>query len=183
MKENKTITKSLAIDMIKSSNVISMKIPKELNSKNHPHTKISFKPDFDCLVVPKKVKEFNEFENDFIDLLRTRCLYTALYLGDKVEVRFNDELIDITNIANLAELVNPKCTPIVGKVTDKENKKYTWDIAVSVNNDLPGEKDFIGGCISTVNGLDVENVQFNILTYIEIFNDIVMNIIPQLYVH
>ncbi len=116
--------------------------------KKVPQTKITFLPDYKLFNTTSiKIKETLD------KLLYTYLTYISVYLGDKYNVYYNEELITKNKLTDLSELVLDKEDIITCKLANKNNKKDDFlEVNIGVYESNDGQEH-----ISLINGLYISN--------------------------
>ncbi len=132
---------------IKNKPVIE-KFTKISKEKKIPHTKITFLPDYKLFnTTSKKIKETLD------KLLYTYITYISVYLGEKYNIYYNDELITKNKLTDLSELVLDKEDIITCKLANKNNKKEDFlEVNIGLYESNDGQEH-----LSLINGLYVSN--------------------------
>ncbi len=128
------------------------------SSRLLPHTTVSFIPDY---INQFKYTSYDEpLHITMCDLIRTRAFFASAYANytsktHAVAVRFNDELIPVRNMADVAAILFPSCdryrceiTPSTG---DLATYKYPWEVVAVVT----GASSYDPPAMGTVNGIIV----------------------------
>lgn len=120
-----------------------------------PHTTISFMPDYIGLFEYKKFD--NEVYDSLVDIVRTRAIFAAAYAKyavecndnakgrskrkrSPVEIYFNDEILDIKDIGDIASLLFPGKVQVKTVITPEAGNgvrapyKYPWEICAVILN-------------------------------------------------
>lgn len=143
---------------------------KQVNSipvdRREPHTTLAFAPDYTGLFGYDKFDE--SVYNKLVDVVRTRVIFASAYAHYTVnmsgtnqpfEIYFNDEIINVKSIADIARILFPNRTQITTNVVpvldpSKPSRlpyKYTWEVcAVLMNTSSTDVKQ-----LSNVNGVVV----------------------------
>lgn len=124
------------------------KFTKLSKEKKIPQTKITFLPDYKLFnTTPSKIKETLD------KLLYTYLTYISIYLGDKYNIYYNEELITKNKLTDLSELVLDKEDIITCKLANKNNKKEDFlEVNIGVYESNDGQEH-----LSLINGLYVSN--------------------------
>ena len=124
------------------------KFTKISKDKKVPQTKITFLPDYKLFNTTSiKIKETLD------KLLYTYLTYISVYLGDKYNVYYNEELITKNKLTDLSELVLDKEDIITCKLANKNNKKDDFlEVNIGVYESNDGQEH-----LSLINGLYVSN--------------------------
>ena len=124
------------------------KFTKISKDKKVPQTKITFLPDYKLFnTTPIKIKETLD------KLLYTYLTYISVYLGDKYNIYYNEELITKNKLTDLSELVLDKEDIITCKLANKNNKKEDFlEVNIGVYESNDGQEH-----LSLINGLYVSN--------------------------
>lgn len=132
---------------IKNKPVIE-KFTKITKEKKVPHTKITFLPDYKLFnTSPEKIKETLD------KLLFTYLTYISVYLGEKYNIYYNEELITKKKLTDLSESILDKEDIITCKLANKNNKKEDFlEINIGIYESNDGQEH-----ISLINGLYVSN--------------------------
>jgi DNA gyrase/topoisomerase IV subunit B len=132
---------------IKNKPVIE-KFTKISKEQKVPHTKITFLPDYKLFnTTPEKIKETLD------KLLFTYLTYISVYLGDKYNIYYNEELITKNKLTNLSESILDKDDIITCKLANKNNKKDDFlEINIGIYDSNDGQEH-----LSLINGLYVSN--------------------------
>lgn len=132
---------------IKNKPVIE-KFTKVSKEQKIPHTKITFLPDYKLFnTSPEKM-------NETLDkLLFTYLTYISVYLGEKYNIYYNEELITKNKLTDLSESILDKEDIITCKLANKNNKKDDFlEINIGIYDSNDGQEH-----LSLINGLYVSN--------------------------
>jgi len=110
---------------------------KKSKASDSPYTELTFTPDYDYF-------EYKDIETVKI-LLRTRMLYVSAYLGNGYKIYFNDELIKVSSLEQLARMAVGDA-PLV-KVKGNSHEVYIAKFDCETNTEH----------ISFINGLYLSN--------------------------
>ena len=132
---------------IKNKPVIE-KFTKISKEQKVPHTKITFLPDYKLFnTTPEKIKETLD------KLLFTYLTYISVYLGEKYNIYYNEELITKKKLTDLSESILDKDDIITCKLANKNNKKDDFlEINIGIYDSNDGQEH-----LSLINGLYVSN--------------------------
>jgi len=132
---------------IKNQPIIE-KFTKITKEKKVPQTKITFLPDYKLFnTTPEKIKETLD------KLLYTYLTYISVYLGDKYNIYYNEELITTNKLTSLSELVLDQDDIITCKLANKNNKKEDFlEVNIGIYESNDGQEH-----LSLINGLYVSN--------------------------
>jgi DNA topoisomerase-2 len=134
--------------------------PSITKSKLKPYTKISFKPDYQRLGL-------SGLSSDFIKLLQRRVIDIAAVTEKTVKVKYNSELIQVTNFQQYIDYY-------IGNKTDKprvyEESNERWEYAVSLSSS--GEftqVSFVNGIFTNKGGKHVEYIINQIVKKLQVY--------------
>jgi DNA topoisomerase-2 len=137
------------------------------------HTVLSFMPDYSRFGYKTfGVEEYNKL----VDVVRTRVIFAAAYAKScsDVKVYFNDELININGIRDIAGMMFPGCEtmsaiikPDLSKAKNK-NFKYDWDVCVVFTDST----NYDSNQLTNVNGMVVKEGKH----IKHLFNDLVSGV-------
>ena len=132
---------------IKNKPVIE-KFTKISKEKKVPHTKITFLPDYKLFnTTPEKIKETLD------KLLFTYLTYISVYLGEKYNIYYNEELITKKKLTDLSESILDKDDIITCKLANKNNKKDDFlEINIGIYDSNDGQEH-----LSLINGLYISH--------------------------
>jgi DNA topoisomerase-2 len=132
---------------IKNKPIIE-KFTKITKERKVPQTKITFLPDYKLFnTTPEKIKEILD------KLLYTYLTYISVYLGDKYNIYYNEELITTNKLTSLSELVLDQDDIITCKLANKNNKKEDFlEVNIGIYESNDGQEH-----LSLINGLYVSN--------------------------
>ena len=132
---------------IKNQPIIE-KFTKISKERKVPQTKITFLPDYKLFnTTSEKIKETLD------KLLYTYLTYISVYLGDKYNIYYNEELITTNKLTSLSELVLDQDDIITCKLANKNNKKEDFlEVNIGIYESNDGQEH-----LSLINGLYVSN--------------------------
>ena len=132
---------------IKNKPVIE-KFTKISKEQKVPHTKITFLPDYKLFnTTPEKIKETLD------KLLFTYLTYISVYLGEKYNIYYNEELITKKKLTDLSESILDKDDIITCKLANKNNKKDDFlEINIGIYDSNDGQEH-----LSLINGLYISH--------------------------
>ena len=102
-------------------------------NKRDPHTMICFRPDYESFGYKNGFTE--ELYGIVRALFRTRTAQLAAYFGQRVNVFFDGNLMNIRNLTDLARMFLWECKvkpPIVSETI--EHIKYPWELTVAIGS-------------------------------------------------
>jgi DNA topoisomerase-2 len=149
----------------KKTEVIDDPIVVDLNSPHKipasrcgQHTTVSFMPNYVGIF---GYDSFNEsLYNELVDIFRTRTVYAAAYAGKSVKVYFNDELINVHSISDIAKILYPDRQIINTTIAPKYDEtklthdpkaktqvyaKLPWDISIIIGGGI--NTSIVNGCV------------------------------------
>ena len=136
-------------------------VPTIENTKKTPYTSIKFLPDYyGEFGYGKDTMTIAEIHSTLIDVFRMRTYRLAAYIGwhstKKCKVYFNDVLVPVSNMCDLAKIMFPG-EPILSMEIKPDNDEfcnYPWEIhAVITESDAKSGSGKTHNQISNVNGV------------------------------
>ena len=129
-------------------------------SKLKPYTKVSFKPDYQRLGL-------SGMTDDFIKFLRRRVIDIAAVTEKTVKVKYNSDLIQVSNFQQYIDLY-------IGNKTDKprvyEEANERWEYAVCLTPvDEFTQVSFVNGIFTSKGGKHVEYIINQIVKKLQVY--------------
>ncbi len=140
--------------------------------KRLPHTLLSFLPSYKHFGYDAFTREIYQ---ELVDIVRTRAIYAAAYAKfatahgpnprAKIEVSFNGDPINITGMADIAQILFPKSTfvrtlitpDLAGATPKRAPYHYPWEVCVVIFGTEDEESCQTINQISNVNGIVVSS--------------------------
>lgn len=124
--------------------------PKLEASKESPHTKITFKPDYSRFGVPKGLP------TEMFEVMKKRVYDTCAFLSDKTEVYFNDKKIPYSGFKSYVQLYISDDTPVFFDTLCDGS----WEVAIASNTVTNSfeQVSFVNGLNTIMGGKHVDHV-------------------------
>ena len=137
-----------------SDNLSVIGVPKITKHKGKPYTKVIFKPDYQRLGL-------TNLSDDMIKLFRRRVCDIAAVTDKTVKVRYNSELIPVTNFIKYIDLyIGPKET--TERVYEEANERWEYAVCLAPSGEF-SQVSFVNGIFTSKGGKHVEYIMNQIV--------------------
>lgn len=137
-----------------SDNLSVIGTPRIVKHKGKPYTKVVFKPDYQRLGLAN-------LSDDIIKLFRRRVCDIAAVTDRTVKVKYNSELIPVTNFTKYIDLyIGPKET--TERVYEEASERWEYAVCISPSGEF-AQVSFVNGIFTSKGGKHVEYIMNQIV--------------------